>query len=128
VEFAATIPANVKFKNGAMKHVLRSAVRPYLPLAVLRRKDKMGFPVPLTEWVRGEVRDFVRDVLSTKSALSRGLIDNRCVLRSMDKESQFGRKVWGLLSLEIWQQQFHDREYQFKQMLVSGRQGLSRAA
>jgi asparagine synthase (glutamine-hydrolysing) len=119
VEFAATIPSDVKFKNGTMKHLLRNALAPVLPPAVLERKDKMGFPVPLTEWIRGEASDYVRDILSTRKALTREVIDNRRVLTAIDKETQFGRKIWGLLSLEIWQQKFHDCEYQFKQLMAA---------
>ena len=72
--------------------------------------------MPLTEWIKGPAREFVWDTLSCKKALHRGLIDNRIVLEKLDSEPQFGRKLWGLLSLEVWQQQFHDREYQFKAM------------
>jgi asparagine synthase (glutamine-hydrolysing) len=114
VEFAATMPSNIKFKDGSMKHVLRQAMTRFLPAAVVNRKDKMGFPVPLIEWLKGPARDFVRDTLGCKKALHRGLIDNKIVLEKLDAEPQFGRKLWGLLSLEIWQQQFHDREYQYR--------------
>jgi asparagine synthase (glutamine-hydrolysing) len=126
VEFAATMPSNVKFKNGAMKHVLRDALRPYVCPAVMERKDKMGFPVPLTEWIRGEAREFICDVLSTRNALDREVIDNRAVLDGLAREPQFGRKIWGLLSLEIWQQEFHDKAGQFGQLFRQF-QGAGRA-
>jgi asparagine synthase (glutamine-hydrolysing) len=116
VEFAATMPSDIKFKNGSMKNVLRNAMIGYLPKAVADRKDKMGFPVPLTEWFKNEARDFVRDTLSTKKALHRDLIDNRIVLSKLASEPQFGRQLWGLLSLEVWQQEFHDRETHFQRL------------
>jgi asparagine synthase (glutamine-hydrolysing) len=117
VEFTATMPSNVKFKDGCMKHVLRKTMQNYLPRVILDRKDKMGFPVPLSEWLRGEAKDFVWDVLSCKAALNREVIDNRVVLQGLDGEPQFGRKLWGLLSLEIWQQEFHDRAAYFRALL-----------
>jgi asparagine synthase (glutamine-hydrolysing) len=123
VEFAATMPSNVKFKDGALKHILRGATESSLPPAIVNRKDKMGFPVPLAEWVNGEARDFVRDALSTQKALGREVIDNRQVLAGLDREAQFGRKLWGLLSLELWQQQFHDRAGAFKRMLCQAGTG-----
>ena len=52
VELAATIPADVKFKDGTMKHVFKQATRSLVPDAIAERKDKMGFPVPLHEWMR----------------------------------------------------------------------------
>ena len=111
VELAATIPADVKFKNGSMKHVLRRAMDDVLPEEVRRRTDKMGFPVPLHEWLSrpGIVRDYVTDVLSSRAARERDLIDNRRVLDGLNQEAKFGRKIWGLLCLELWQRVFHDR-------------------
>jgi asparagine synthase (glutamine-hydrolysing) len=114
VEFAATMPSNVKFKNGSMKNVLRNGPGSYLPKAIVERKDKMGFPVPLTDWFKKEARDFVTDTLSSKTALHRELVDNKIVLSKLNAEPQFSRKMWGLLSIEIWQQEFHDRASQFK--------------
>ncbi|MFN8388044.1 MAG: asparagine synthase (glutamine-hydrolyzing) [Anaerolineales bacterium] len=118
VEMAATIPADIKFKNGNMKHIMRQVVRPYLPDTIWARKDKMGFPTPLSEWLAGEAREFVRDIFSTRAALDRELIDNSRVLAGLDSEPRYGRKVWGLLCLELWQQEFHDRESEYKSLLV----------
>ncbi len=64
VEVAATIPSNIKFRNGDMKHIFKKAVRPFLPDVIANRQDKMGFPTPLTEWIKGEAHDFVFDVFS----------------------------------------------------------------
>ncbi len=41
----------------------------------------------------------------------------------MAGEEQFGRKAWGLLSLELWQRAFHDRERDFRKMLDDERTG-----
>ena len=116
VELVATMPSSVKFKNGTMKHVLKRALGDVLPPAVLARTDKMGFPVPLHEWMAapGLVRDYVIDVFSSGAARGRELIDNRRVLEGLDREPKFGRKIWGLLCLELWQQTFHDRSAEFK--------------
>lgn len=101
-----------------MKHMLREVVKPYLPDAILNRQDKMGFPTPLSEWLAGEARDFVRDVFSCQKAVNRDLVDNRQVLRGMDHEPRYGRKIWGLLCIEIWQQEFHDRQADYKKLLA----------
>lgn len=125
VEFAATMPADVKFKDGELKRVLRIALGSHLPGEVLNRKDKMGFPVPLNEWVKKEAREFVWDTLSSKKALGRELIDNKRVLSQLESEPQFGRKLWGLLSLEVWQQQFHDREAEFRGLMQAECKGAA---
>lgn len=114
VEFAATMPANVKFQDGTLKRVLVNSMRDYLPSAVLERKDKMGFPVPLNEWLKGELRDFVYDLFS--AGPERPYFNRKAILNSLDGESQFGRKLWGLLSLEIWHQQFHDQADAFRKL------------
>lgn len=118
VEFVATIPSNVKFMNGRLKHVLKNAMADMVPPAIVNRTDKMGFPVPLHEWLRQSpiVQEFVRDVFSSRKALSRDLIDNAKVVASLTNESRYGRKIWGLLSLELWQQAFHDRASSYRQL------------
>jgi asparagine synthase (glutamine-hydrolysing) len=119
VELAATIPSNIKFEGGQMKRVFRSAAAGIVPDAVVRRTDKMGFPTPLNDWTRGAARDFVLDVMSSQAALGRDLIDNRSVIRHINDESRFGRNFWGLFSLELWQQQFHDRAAQFRALATT---------
>jgi asparagine synthase (glutamine-hydrolysing) len=120
VELAATIPSNIKFKDGTMKHVLKTAMGPVLPHSIASRRDKMGFPVPLHDWLSkpGIVRDFVADIFSSARAQERGLVDNRTVLSQLDQEPRFGRKLWGLLCLELWQRSFHDRAAHFKQLIA----------
>lgn len=117
VEVAATMPSHIKFKHGTLKNVLRKAMGSALPPSILQRKDKMGFPVPLSEWLRGDVRDFVRDVFTTEKAKTRDLINNNLVVERLDAERKFGRTTWGLLSLELWQQEFHDKQHEFRDLL-----------
>lgn len=117
VELAATIPADIKFKDGKMKHIFTKTVEPYLPETILNRKDKMGFPTPFSDWLTGDAREFVSDIFSSSKALQRDLINNKKVTERLDDEPRYGRKVWGLLSLEIWQQEFHDKESEYKQLI-----------
>jgi len=118
VEFAATIPADSKFRDGEMKHIFKKAIKPYLPEAIFNRTDKMGFPTPLNQWIKNEANEFVRDTLTSRAALGRELIDNHLVMEKIATESKFGRNIWGLLSLELWQQAFHDREHEYKKLLT----------
>jgi len=117
VELSATIPSNIKFENGTMKSIFKQVIAPYLPAEILNRKDKMGFPTPLTQWITGEARDFLRDIFSSRQASERQLVDNRRVLEAMDNETRFGRKIWGLLSLELWFRTFHDKSQEYRNML-----------
>lgn len=117
IELSSTIPSNIKFKDGTMKYIFKEVIRPFVPQPLLERKDKMGFPTPLTEWITGEARDFVRDVFSSQKAQQRDLVDNQKVLDVLHQERKFGRKIWGLLSLELWQQNFHDNAMSFRNMI-----------
>jgi asparagine synthase (glutamine-hydrolysing) len=126
VELAATAPADVKFKDGHMKHLLKNALGHVLPPSILNRTDKMGFPTPLTEFVQAEARAFVHEVFSSDAARHRGVIDNQRVLEGLAGEAKFSRKVWGLLSLELWQQEFHDRQSWFRGLVKEvSAQGLT---
>jgi asparagine synthase (glutamine-hydrolysing) len=117
VEFAATVPADVKFKHGHMKHLLRSACADTLPRDILDRRDKMGFPVPLQEWFSAPLREWLVETFGSTGARAREFVDSRAVLANFDKAGRYSRKLWGLLSLELWQQRFHDRQREFRAML-----------
>ena len=120
VEFAATIPADSKFRDGEMKHIFKKAIKRFLPDAIHNRTDKMGFPTPLNQWIKNDAHDFTRDILTSQAALGRELVNNRTVMEKIATESKFGRNIWGLLSLELWQQTFHDREHEYKKLLTEG--------
>jgi len=62
----------------------------------------MGFPVPLHIWAQGPARDFMYDVLLSPRCRQRGLFDPVQVERLLKDEAAFGRKLWGLLCLELW--------------------------
>ncbi len=111
VEFAATIPADVKFRNGELKRLLKHVFAPKLPVAIRDRKDKMGFPVPLTNWLRqgGRTAEFVRDVFNSRSARERSYLARPVDLdKVLSGQSVYSRNLWALLSLELWHQAFID--------------------
>jgi asparagine synthase (glutamine-hydrolysing) len=118
VEFAATIPSDIKFKGGTMKRVFIDAFHAYLPEMITKRQDKMGFPTPFADWIKSDARDFVMDVFSSQKAQTRELIDNGKVIRKMGQEKKFSRNIWGLFCLELWQQEFHDKEASYKKLLA----------
>ena len=101
-----------------MKRVLKDAMQSTLPDLITNRKDKMGFPVPIIEWFNGEARDFIHDIYSSKNELNRELINNKVVLDKLALEPKFGRTIWGLFCLELWQQEFHDRAQEFHKMVA----------
>lgn len=117
INFAATMPADIKFKDGTLKMILIETLRDLLPPSVLGRKDKMGFPVPINKWLSNDLSGFTKELFSAKNSSSRSYYDRDLVLKKVDNPNQYSRTLWGLLSLEVWHQQFHDKEYYFKSLI-----------
>ncbi|WP_374690439.1 asparagine synthase (glutamine-hydrolyzing) [Accumulibacter sp.] len=111
VEFAATIPAAVKFRGGELKRLLKAGFSDHLPAAIRDRKDKMGFPVPINLWLkrRGATRELLGDLFASEAARSRPYLSTAVSIDSvLDSQSTYGRNLWALLSLELWHRQFVD--------------------
>ena len=114
VEFVATIPADVKFKGGKLKRLPLETFGNVLPEKIRAREDKMGFPVPVQQWFQKDLKEFVQDVFRTQSSRARDLFNTEAILSAIDSEPKYGRKIWGLLSLELWFQEFIDAPQRFK--------------
>jgi asparagine synthase (glutamine-hydrolysing) len=68
--------------------------------------------------MNNETADFVRDVFSNTKSASREFINAESVLANFANSGRFSRKTWALLSLELWQQEFHDKSHQYRAMIV----------
>lgn len=107
-ELFASIPPNIKFRGGKTKALFKDSVRNVVPAQILNRKDKMGFPVPLTEWYKDGLKDFISDILLGSTTRQRGIYHIEEIERVMKAESKFSRVTWGLLCLELWFRAFID--------------------
>jgi asparagine synthase (glutamine-hydrolysing) len=111
VEFAATIPAELRLRNGATKYLFKRAMRGILPDQIIDR-PKHGFAVPLGRWFRGQLASFVRDLLLSETSRGRGILDTGYVGQLLDRH-QRGRELdfqlWTLISFELWCRMFLDR-------------------
>lgn len=109
-DLVTRIPPNFKFHGGCTKHLLKETAKTLLPEAILNRKDKMGFPVPLKEWMQsGPVKEFVSDILLSQKSKSRGIYSVKSLEEIIRNPGVGSRQLWGALSLELWHQQFIDR-------------------
>lgn len=113
VEFVATIPANVKFKDGELKRLPKRIFANVLPRSILERKDKMGFPVPLVEWFQTTLRGHVQERLASPSRAGGEFFDHARISASVAREKAFSRKAWGFLCLEAFFHTFVDRHERF---------------
>ena len=109
VDLVAAMPAGMKFKGGEMKYLLKKAIRPIMPAEIMDRKDKMGFPVPLHLWSKNKAKSFIMDTLLSKKAKERNMVDTLHIEKLITSEQPFSRGLWGLLSLELWYNQFIDK-------------------
>lgn len=109
VELVASIPPPMKFSGGRPKHMLKEAAKNMLPREILERRDKMGFPVPIKEWMSDiSVKNFLHDIILSKASKERGLFEPHALEKLLSNEVRFGRQLWGVLCLELWHQCFID--------------------
>ncbi len=112
VEFAATIPEALRHHAGIGKHILKRAVADRLPAETIRRR-KMGFGVPLAAWFRGDLREFVRDLLLDRRARQRGLVRPEAVEIMLEDHLRgrrdLSQQIWSLVCLELWCRTWWDR-------------------
>ena len=113
IEFAASLPESLKMNRFRTKSLLKKIAARLVPREVIYRR-KMGFGVPVGHWLRGEMKDFLRDVLLSDKALNRGIIRGEkireYVEEHIDGKFDHSFQVWTLLMLELWFQRFIDRQ------------------
>ena len=113
VEWAATLPPRLRLSGRASKYVLKTALGPYLPSAILRRA-KMGFAVPLAAWLRGSLAPLVERALAEPAFAEAGLFDPAAVRRLIDQHrsgrSDHGRLIWALFMFAGFLARVHERE------------------
>jgi asparagine synthase (glutamine-hydrolysing) len=115
VEFASTIPASLKLKNGISKYIFIESIRDLLPTEVVERK-KLGFNFPFAIWLRKELYPLVDFVLSKKVVEERGFFRYAEVekLKQTFLTSNITyRRVWGLVLLELWLRGIHENDHEF---------------
>ena len=111
IEFAASLPENIKLRGTETKYLLKKAASRIVPPEVLYRK-KMGFGVPLTHWFRGVLKDYLRENLLSEKFAQRGIVKADVVKKLVDEHINSERdhvwQLWTLLMLELWFQKFID--------------------
>ena len=111
IEFAASLPQNLKIRGMTSKYLLKKVLRKLLPSENLNRR-KMGFGVPIGHWFRGKMQPFLREVILSDKALRRGLFKPEAVRQLVElharRERDYSHQLWTLLMLELWFNRFID--------------------
>jgi asparagine synthase (glutamine-hydrolysing) len=104
-EFARSLPLHARLRGGRTKRVLRAALAPLLPRAIVRGA-KRGFVPPAAAWLRGPLRPLAADVLSEATLRRQGLVDPAAAAALLDRHlrrrEDVSRGLWALLALTLW--------------------------
>ncbi|MBK7393994.1 MAG: asparagine synthase (glutamine-hydrolyzing) [Chloracidobacterium sp.] len=112
VEFTARMPREMKLRGGTTKWILREAMKGILPTEILDR-PKMGFPVPIGGWFRGEFKHIVDEYVLGSRAMGRGIFDAGFVKKLVAEHNagaNHDERLWSLVNFEIWQRRCIDGE------------------
>ena len=113
VEFTSSLPERLKLNRWTTKYVLRQSMKDVLPEQILTR-PKMGFPVPIGAWFRGEYASVLDEYVLSSRAVERGIF-NADTVRTLVNQHQRGvanhsERLWSLVNLEMWFRRFIDGE------------------
>ncbi|MDP1930770.1 MAG: asparagine synthase (glutamine-hydrolyzing) [Gammaproteobacteria bacterium] len=111
LEFAATIPADMRLKQGQTKYIFKQAMRGLLPEPIIDRR-KQGFAIPLGQWFRGDLNSFVRELLLSERCLARGIFNANYIRKLItlhDQGRPLAQHLWVLISFELWCRRYMDQ-------------------
>ena len=112
VEFAASLPSSLKFRNGVSKYLLRKVVYRYVPEKLLDR-PKQGFGVPIKQWFKNELKELLVEYLSPERLQREGFL-NVAATQKLLHEYLGGRvvridRLWFPLMFEMWHERWMGR-------------------
>lgn len=105
VEFAATVPSDLKVQGSRQKILLKELMRDKLPATVVSR-SKIGFDIPAHQWLRGPFRTLLSDTLLWGATEHAGLFRRDFIVSLLDshlkRQANVGYHLWGLMILFLW--------------------------
>lgn len=105
IEFAWSLPVEMKIRGGLGKWLLRQVLHRYVPRELIER-PKMGFCVPIGEWLRGPLRDWVETLLDEGRLRREGIFDPAPIRRKWDehlrRRSDGHHHIWDILMFQGW--------------------------
>lgn len=121
VTLAFSLPWTAKVRKGFSKAIVRDAMAPYMPHEVTYRKTKIGFNSPIVDWMKGPLKAYFLDTISSQSFMSSDLIDPQGVAHAVrrvidDTGAKFsdGERAWTLLTPYLWERAVLKREWASK--------------
>ncbi|MGA2072452.1 MAG: asparagine synthase (glutamine-hydrolyzing) [Terriglobia bacterium] len=109
VEFAARVPTSMKVRSGMGKWLLRQVLHRYVPRELVER-PKMGFSVPIEDWVRGPLRDWAESLLNPARLRSEGFLQAEPIREVWDEHLSGQRnwhgQLWNVLMFQAWREKW----------------------
>ena len=107
--FVSSLPDTYRVKGFSTKWILRQAGRSLIPASILDR-PKVGFRVPVNQWFRTRMRDYLVEHLQGSESKTRAYFDrqvlDRVVGDHLDGRQNHEKLLWALLNLEIWHRHY----------------------
>jgi asparagine synthase (glutamine-hydrolysing) len=110
VEWAFSVPSNMKLKGNNEKFILKLAMKDYLPKSIIKR-HKMGFSTPIDLWLKSGMSK-ITDILLDRLSKRKNLLDTTYIekLKRNKTKSFFSQKIWLFLFFEVWFETFLERD------------------
>ena len=110
VEFAWSLPLSMRLKGNTGKIVLRKVLERYVP-PELTERPKMGFAVPVSDWIKGPLRDWAEHLLNEPHLREQGLLAPKAVRRIWQQHlsgwQDHDTLLWSLLMFQAWHEEFN---------------------
>jgi asparagine synthase (glutamine-hydrolysing) len=105
IEYCAALPVNYKVKNGVGKYLLKKLAERYFPKNFVHRA-KMGFGIPLADWLRGSLRDTLEATLHNRDAMAPfdAAVVQRTLNEFLNHNVNHASRLWALLMFGLWRQ------------------------
>ena len=108
MEFAWLLPTSMKLRDGKGKWILRQLLDRHVPRALIER-PKMGFGIPLDDWLRGPLQAWAGDLLAEERLRREGYFEpepiNRTWQAHLRGEGSYGYRLWSVLMFQAWLEQ-----------------------
>ena len=108
MEFAWTLPMSMKLRDGKGKWILRQLLDRHMPRELIER-PKMGFGIPLNDWLRGPLREWAETLLAEDRLKREGYLDPKPIRATWERhvrgEASFGYRLWSVLMFQAWLEQ-----------------------
>ena len=105
LEWASGLPSDIKLQGGQGKYIFKKSLEPFLPEDVLYRAKK-GFSIPVAAWLRGPLRQAVREAVLSPRLLDTGIFNERYLRHMVDQHesgaSDYSASLWSVLMFEAF--------------------------